>query len=229
MPNFEMQKNKTSSFRSGSSTQYFLAISEVKEDVIVMKDGSLRAVIAVSSTNFILKSPEEQEAILSRYQAFLNTLDFPIQILVQSRKLDIHGYLEKIKEKQMQQTNELLRVQTEEYIEYISKLLELGNIMNKTFYAVVPFYSGDPVKAGFSQRFKNLINPAQEIAASQRKMTEELGVLADRVARVANGLSSLGLRVMRLNTQDLVELLYNSYNVGSAAGGTVDMAEFKLN
>lgn len=214
---------KKSSSAAGSSTQDFLMISEIREDVIVTPDGGLRAVIAVSSTNFLLKSPDEQNAILARYQDFLNTLGFPVQILMQSRKLDVHGYLEKMRVRALQHTNELLRVQTEEYIEYISKLLEYGNIMNKTFFVVVPFNSQTASKQGFFDKLSNFISPAKKLIESRKKMLEGLEVLNDRVSRVENGLSSVGLRTMKLNTTELVDLLYQSYNIGSSQANWVDL------
>lgn len=221
----DMQK---SIVKAAPSTQSFLSIAEVKEDLIITLGGGARAVIAVSSTNFVLKSQDEQNAIIARYQAFLNTLDFSIQILIQSRKLDIHGYLDKVRERQLQQTNELLRVQTEEYAEYIGKLLEYGNIMNKTFFVVIPFSTGDQLKEGIFDKFKNLLNPTRKIVEHQEKLAEAHQVLDDRVARVENGLSGVGLRTMRLNTQELVELLYNSYNLGTAQTGLIDLAEVDI-
>src|SRR3989338_8078122 len=224
MAKSEIQKSKS----RGPSTQGFLAISEVRENLIVMPGGGVRAVIAVSSTDFVLKSQEEQNAIIGRYQAFLNTLDFPIQILIQSRKLDIHGYLEKIKERQLAQTNELLRIMTEEYAEYIRKLLDFGNIMNKTFYVVVPYSTGDVTQEGFIDKLKNIINPTQKLAASQEKFMEMQSVVDDRIGRVENGLGSVGLRTMRLNTEEIVELLFKSYNLGVANEAVVDMSELNL-
>src|SRR3989338_4978029 len=106
-----------------------------------MKDGSLRGVVAVSSTNFALKSEDEQNALVAAYQGMLNSLDFPIQILIHSRVLDINSYLGKLKTLAAGQTNELLRIQMTEYIEYIGKLVEFANIMSKNFYVVVPFSS----------------------------------------------------------------------------------------
>src|SRR5262245_32694171 len=105
-----------------ASTQTYLDIAEIKEGTVVLRDGSLRAVLVVSSVNFSLKSVEEQNALISSYQNFLNSLEFPIQILMQSRRLDIHAYLDKLRTVMQQQTNELLRLQTQEYVEYIGKL-----------------------------------------------------------------------------------------------------------
>jgi len=228
MANLEMQKDPTKS-SGGSSSQSFLEVSEIKDDIIVTKDGGLRAVIAISSTNFILKSQDEQQAIISKYQGFLNSLEFPLQILMQSRHLHIHAYLEKLQALQMKQTNELLRMQTEEYIAYITKLLEFGNIMNKTFYAVIPFSAGVIEKAGALSKLKNLIAPGQKIIASQQRFFTESQQLNERVIRVESEFSSLGLRTMRLHTSELVELLYNSYNVTTSRQGQVDIGELKLN
>ena len=129
------------------STQKYLNISEVKDNVLVLRDGSLRAVITVSSTNFALKSEDEQNALTGAFQGFLNSLDFPVQILIHSRILDINGYLEKLRTLASGQTNELLRIQMTEYIEYVGKLVEYASIMSKTFYVIVP-YSSSPVTEG---------------------------------------------------------------------------------
>jgi len=227
MTNFEMQ-SKTGSVK-GSSTQGFLLISQIKGDTIITRDGGLRAVVVVSSTNFVLKSPEEQTAIIQRFQSFLNALDFPIQILIQSRRLDIHSYLEKLREKQLQQQNELLRVQTEEYIEYIKKLLQFGNIMGKTFYVIVPYAGGIMTnKKGLASKLSNLLNPAKEISMSQEKFVRDCRVIGERVAHIEGGLSSIGLRTMRLNTQELVELLYHSYNLIAIEGEKVEIENMQV-
>ena len=125
----------------GSPTQQFLKLAEIRDDLIVMNDGTLRAVLAVSSTNFDLKSEEEQNALIYSYQRFVNSLEFHIQILVQSRKMDIAEYMSKLKVMAEKQTNELLRMQTQEYIEFIDRLVESANVMNKNFYVIVPYDS----------------------------------------------------------------------------------------
>lgn len=221
---FEMQSGK----KSSPTSQGFLLISEIKADTVVTTDGGLRAVIAVSSTNFVLKSTEEQEAILARYQSFLNALDFPIQILIRSRRLDIASYLQKLKEKQLQQANELLRVQTEEYVEYVSKLLEFGNIMSKTFYVIVPYAGSLVAQTGFFRKLSGILSPGKQIYSSHEKFTSELRVLNDRIAHVEGGLQSMGLRTMRLNSQELVELLYHSYNLSNIETQTVDVEKLRI-
>src|SRR5580704_5657326 len=133
-----------------STTQGFLRIAEIKSDTVVMDDGTLRAILGVSSTNFDLKSQEEQNGIIFGFQRFLNSLEFPVQILMQSRKMEIGGYLEKLKHMAEKQTNELLRVQTGEYVEFISRLIENASIMNKNFYVIVPLgESIFPAASGF--------------------------------------------------------------------------------
>ena len=122
-----------------ASTQQFLEISQIKEGVIVLKNHALRGVLMVSSLNFALKSEEEQNAIIYQFQSFLNSLDFSLQIVVQSRKLNITGYLDKIKELEKKQKNELLKVQTTDYRNFIKELIKGGSIMAKSFFIVVPF------------------------------------------------------------------------------------------
>ncbi len=182
----------------------------------MLKDGSMRAVIVVSATNFSLKSGDEQNALIGSYQQFLNSLDFPIQILMQSRKLDINGYLDKMRAVMQEQTNELLRMQTQEYIEYVSKLIEFASIMNKTFYVVVP-YSVEAVKTGLLSRVALLFNPAGNIKMKKEDFEKHREILSQRVDQVVNGLSGMGLRTLVLNTEELVELMYNSYNLNTSS------------
>lgn len=211
-----MQSNSMSGGKPNASTQAYLDIAEIKENTVVMKDGSIRAVVVVSSVNFSLKSGDEQNALISAYQNFLNSLEFPIQILMQSRKLDIHSYLDKLSSVMQQQTNELLRLQTQEYIEYVGKLIEFASIMSKTFYIVVPL-TNSAVKVGFLTRLSNLLSPANEITLKQgdfEKSREEIG---QRVNQVIGGLSGMGLKCLALNTEELIELMYNSYNLNTAS------------
>jgi len=121
-------------------TQEFIQIEQIREGTIVMKDGSIKGILAVSSLNFALKSEEEQEAIIYNFQNFLNSLDFSCQILATSRKVNITGYIEKIKELEGKQPNELLRMQTADYRKFIEELVLGGSIMNKNFYVIVPYY-----------------------------------------------------------------------------------------
>ncbi len=199
-----------------ASTQAYLDIAEIKEGTIVMKDGSLRAVLVVSSVNFSLKSADEQNALIATYQNFLNALEFSIQILMQSRKLDIHSYLDKLRAVMQQQTNELLRMQTQEYIEYIGKLIEFASIMNKTFYIIVPLTTA-AVKTGVMSKITGLFSPSKQISGHAIEFERGREELSKRVNQVASGLGSMGLKSLVLSTEELVELMYNSYNLNNAS------------
>lgn len=131
-------KNKKT-IQADSSTQRHLPFTQIRENIILLKDNSARVVLKCSTINFLLKSTQEQDSIIMSFQRFLNALDFPVQIMVRSSKLDIDGYLEKLKNKAVSQENELLQNQTYEYIEYLKKLVEVAQIMKKEFYIVVPF------------------------------------------------------------------------------------------
>ena len=209
-----MQSNMSGS-KPTASTQQYLDIAEIKQGTIVMRDGSLRAVLVVSSTNFSLKSADEQNAFISAYQSFLIALEFQIQILLQSRKLDINSYLDRLRAIQQQQTNELLRMQTQEYIEYIGKLIEFASIMNKTFYVIVPLSSG-AAKQGFLSGLSNLFNPATQISGKDKEFDRAREDLYKRVSQVSLSLGSMGLKTLLLTTEELLELMYNSYNLNTA-------------
>jgi type IV secretory pathway VirB4 component len=218
MPKLEMQSSQLAGGKPSASTQSFLDIAEIKQGTVILKDGSLRAVIVVSAINFALKGVDEQNALIASYQSFINSLEFPVQILMQSRKLEVSGYLEKMKGVMQNQTNELLRMQTQEYIEYIAKLIEFASIMNKTFYVIVP-HSIVAAKGGggVMGRFSTLINPASNIKVKSEDFARQRETLYQRVDQVVGELGSMGLRTIVLNTEELVELLYNSYNLSAAS------------
>ena len=212
------------------STQSYLRISEVKSDTVIMEDGSYVAILGVSSTNFALKSQEEQNALIAGYQNFLNALDFNIQILMQSRKMEIGSYLEKLKVVMEQQTNELLRVQTAEYIEFISKLIENASIMNKNFYIIIPYTpavlgaggAGGAAKRGFLDIFRprDPNAAAQQLTEKAKDFQEHRQQLEQRINTIIAGLSGLGLKSIPLQTEEIIELLYSSYNID--AGPLID-------
>lgn len=194
------------------STQKYLNIAEIRDDCVVLKDGTLRAIIIVSSINFALKSEDEQNAIFAAYISFLNSLESPLQIVVQSRQLNLDAYLEKIKQSERAQTNELLKFQTAEYLQYVSELVELGDIMAKRFYVVVSF---DPVsnkKRSFWRRTGDALSPTKIINLKQKEFAKRHKDLFIRIDRVLSGLASMGLRASVLDTQSLIELYYNTYN-----------------
>lgn len=194
------------------STQLFLDIAEIKNDTVVLKDGTLRAVLMVSSINFALKSEEEQEALVSSYITFLNYIDFPLQIIIQSRKLDIETYIKRLDDYERSLVNELLRRQIINYKAYIKELVELGEIMTKRFFIVVPFSPIEEKGRGFWARLGTVLTPVKVIKLKQEKFEKYLHELAQRVEHVKMNITSLGLTAERLDTQGLIELYYDVYN-----------------
>jgi len=200
-------KNKKS-----ASTQKYLDIMEIRDNCVLLKDGTLRAVLIVSSINFSLKSEEEQQAVIQNYVQFLNSLDFNLQIVIQSRKLNIDGYLNRLKKIEKEQTNELLKMQTTEYRQYITELVEMADIMSKRFYVVLP-YSGQGEKPKkFWQKITEAVSPGKVIHLKKKKFNKYKTELFKRVDYVRDSLSSIGLRAEPLDTQSLIELYYNTYN-----------------
>lgn len=203
------------------STQAHLPIAEIKEGVVILKDGTLRAVILVSSLNFALKSEDEQNAIISAYVGFLNSLDFPVQIVVQSRRLQIKPYLEKLRETERAQTNELLRVQTADYRAFVEELVEIGQIMTKRYYVVVPYDPLNNRRKGFWARFKEALKPGITIRLREERFQARKAELDLRVRHINGGLTGMGLTTAQLDTQALIELYYSTYNPDIAFAETL--------
>jgi hypothetical protein len=202
-------KNET-----GKHSQDLVPVTAVRDGIAVLTDGTLRATLIVSSLNFALKSEDEQNAIIFAYQDFLNALDFPVQITVVSRKLDITPYLEEMKERQARQANELLQLQMGEYINFVAELVKGSDIMTKTFLVTVPFSLQQSTKDNFAKRiFKGLQGAARRSAQLQDVEFEHYkSQLLQRVEQVAVGLRNIGLRLIPLQTQELLELYYNALN-----------------
>ncbi|MFA6098878.1 MAG: hypothetical protein WCV50_03835 [Patescibacteria group bacterium] len=195
-----------------ASTQQHLNILEIKDGVVVLKDGTMRGVILVSSINFSLKSEEEQNAIISGYTQFINSLSFPLQIVIQSRKLNIDDYLERLKVVEKEQTNELLKLQTRDYRQYVTELVSLADIMSKRFYIVVPYANVSLRSKGFFSRFKEAVSPTSVIHIKQKKFETFRIELLKRIDFIIDGLSSMSLKAIQLDTQGLIELYYNTFN-----------------
>lgn len=208
----ELHSNALSSSNGGASTQKYVDVEEVRDGVIVLKNGSLRAILLVSSINFDLKSTEEQDTIVNQYQNFLNSLDFPIQIEISSRKLNITPYLEYLKRQEAHIENELLAFQLSEYQNFIKNLAEVSNIMTKYFYIVVPFYPVESVKTGFLDKMLGGSNPRASIAKRREMFETYKSQLWQRVDQIVAGLSGTGVKLTPLKTEEIIELLYNSYN-----------------
>lgn len=204
--------NKLAGNKINVSTQQYLDIAEIKDNTVVMKDGTLRAVLMVSSVNFALKSEDEQNAVVSSYVSFLNNLRFTLQIVIQSRELDIDNYLTYLQEKEKEQTNKLLKLQTADYIAYIKELTSLGRIMSKRFYVVVPYDPLTDKRKGFFSLIKEALRPATIIKIKEKTFNRYQEMLDRRLDSVSGGLESLGVAVARLDTQSLIELYYKTYN-----------------
>ncbi len=206
------QTKKKKKKPSRPSTQTYLPIAEIRDGVLVLKDGTLRKVMLTSSINFALKSEDEQNALISSYVGFLNSLDFPLQIVIQSRKLQTRPYLDKLVAAEKEQQNELLRVQIADYRAFIEELVEIGQIMTKRFYVVVSYDPASNKKKGFFTRMKEVIKPASAIRLKQSRFNQRKEDLDLRVRQVSGGLQSIGLQVVELDTQALIELFYSTYN-----------------
>jgi type IV secretory pathway VirB4 component len=194
------------------SSQVYLSIAEIKDGVVILKDGSMRAVLMTSSINFSLKSEDEQNALISSYVSFLNSLDFPVQIVVQSRRLQIKPYLEQLVKMEHEQANELLRVQIADYRTFIKELVEIGQIMTKRFYVVVPYDPLSNKQKTFWTRFKEVLKPALTVRLKEERFKQRREDLDMRVRQVTSGLSGIGLETVRLDSQALIELYYSNYN-----------------
>lgn len=205
----------------GSSTLKYVDIKTIKDGVVVLRDGSLRSVLLVSSVNFDLKSSDEQIAIIGAYQNFLNSLDFPIQIVISSRKLNINPYTELLKEKAREQENELLKIQIIEYREFIKNLTEVTNIMSKYFYLIVPFAPVEDESEGMLGKISTVVHPSQNITEHEELFETYKNQLWQRVDHVAAALGGTGLHFTTLNTDELIELYYGMYNPSEYAQATI--------
>lgn len=192
-----------------ATTQQFLEIEKIKEGTVVLKNKALRGVIMVSSLNFALKSEEEQNATIYQFQSFLNSLDFSIEIVVQSRRLNITGYLDKLKELEKSQKNELLKIQTADYRKFISDLIGGGSIMSKNFFVVVPFALIEiPGIAGLRPGRKKRSQPE----LTEERFQQAKSQLWQRMEFVALGLRRCGMQCIPLNTNELIELFWSLYH-----------------
>lgn len=207
------------------STQRYLHFSEIKENTITMPDDTLSAVLMVSSVNFALKNEDEQDAVIGAYVNFLNNISFPIKIIIQSRELNIDNYLNDLKVKEHAQTNELLKQQTTEYINFVTELVSLGRIMSKRFYVIVSYNALSDDKKGFVGRLLGSFNPISSIKMEEQKFLKLRKELSRRVDTVLSGLESMGLNVVELDTQSIIELFYDVYNPETAKNQSLGSVE----
>lgn len=203
--------------RSAKAAQDFVPVREVRDGIVMLKDGGLRAVLMASSLNFALKSEDEQSAFIVQFQNFFNALDFSVQIYIQSRALDIRPHLETLEEAYKGTLDDLMRIQIREYIQFIRSFVEGANIMTKQFFVVVPFAPAPLVKT--SGLFASLPiiggkNTTATQQANRNEFEEAVSQLDQRIAVVQQGLIRTGVRTVQLDTEEVIELLYKIFNPG---------------
>lgn len=198
--------------KPAGATQQFVPVREIRNGTVILKDGGYRGVLICSSVNFGLKSADEQHAITLGFQNFLNTLDFSIQIVVNSRRMDLRPYLALLEEKAPEQKTELMRIQLHEYVEFVRSFTDRANIMTKSFYIVVPY--APRVSAADTISFLRRDSASVKSAAAEVSFEEDRAQLEQRLSLVAGGLSGTGVRAVPLGTEEIIELLYRSFNPG---------------
>ncbi|MBI4087655.1 MAG: hypothetical protein HY434_02385 [Candidatus Liptonbacteria bacterium] len=214
-----------------ANSQDLVAIKDIKDSTVILKNGSLRQVVMVGGINFALKSETEQNIVLQAYQNLLNSLDFPLQILIHSRKINIDKYLEGLREFQQRETSPILQNQAEEYREFVSGFIEKNPIMEKSFFLVVPFFPNVLASAtgieGLLPFLKKKNKAAEERAKKETQATfeENLEQLKQRVRQVMENLLVIGLEATVLNDEQLIELFYNFYNPGTVEKEKVVLPE----
>ncbi|MFC1756794.1 TraC family protein [Patescibacteria group bacterium] len=196
-------------------SQDFIPIKEIRDGAMVLKDNSIRMILMTSSLNFALKSAEEQEAIVLQYQNFLNSLDFHVQFFIQSKGLNIETYLDTLRKREQEQTDELLKIQTKEYIEFVKEFVSSTKIVSKNFYVVIPYTPAflHTEKNPFSEILGKLFKKRDKKDIAPKEEFEKQKIqLQQRVDTVIQGLSRVGVRSVPLNTEELIELFHGLYN-----------------
>ncbi|MBU2082057.1 hypothetical protein KKH14_01370 [Patescibacteria group bacterium] len=198
----------------GPATQDFVDIEKIKDDIVILKNGGFRAVLMCSSRNLELESTDSQNAIISIYADFLNSFEWPLQIVIHSRKLDINPYLVSLEEKLKVQDNELLKIQTAEYIDFVRNFVTLSDIMIKRFYTIVPFDPIESTKGESLEKFSSLINIGKQGTSevTEEKFQEYKNQLLQRTEHIILSLAHIGIKAALLKTEELIELYYNLYN-----------------
>lgn len=206
-----------------NSTQNTLQIAEIRDGIVIMNDGSFRSVVMVKSINFDLMSPQEREAVEYSYQGFLNSLYFPVQIFIRSQKVDMTPYIERLDKIRAEHDNMLLALLMEDYLGYISALSQQTNIMDKKFYVVIPFFPVASVQKAITQS-KNFFSglaglfntKEQRVTINEADLAHAKDELRNRVQAVLGGLQQCNIQGLPLDTQELIELYYDTYNPDTA-------------
>jgi type IV secretory pathway VirB4 component len=232
----DSSKKQQSSKKGGKdiSTQSSLPFAEIRDGIVIMNDGSFRAIVRAESINFDLMSPQEREAVEYAYQSFLNSLYFQTQIFIKSRKIDMRPYLERLSKIRTEMDNLLLAMLMEDYIYFISDLVEQTNIMSKEFYITVPFYPDESIQKAVEQTksaVSNLLNKdgkSKQVFINEQDLDKAKVELKNRVQNVVNGLVQVGINSAPLSTQELIQLMYNTYNPDTASRQTLsDLKELQ--
>ena len=204
------------SAQTNTSSQKFVPVRDIRNGVVVLKNGQMNMVLLATSINFALKSSDEQAAILRNFQSFLNTIDFSLQIYVQSRRLDINPYLEQLAAREGEQYNDLMRIQLREYMNFVKTFVTEVDIMSKNFFVVVPY---TPVNTNIKSNLSGLLAGKQpSVTIDESSFAEHRTQLEQRVSVVEQGLNRLGVRTAALDDEALVELYYHIFNPGDIAG-----------
>ncbi|MCK4918421.1 MAG: TraC family protein [Candidatus Pacebacteria bacterium] len=200
--------------KNAKKTQDFVTVKEIRDGVIIQKDGSLSTILMVSSINLALKSADEQQAIIMQFQHFLNSIEFPVQVFIQSQKLDIRPYVTMMEDRQKQQVNELIKIQTKEYINFIKSFTNKTNIMTKSFFIIVSY---NPPMVNTKKGF-GLFSSKKETVSKKisNEFEENQTQLEQRANIIKSGLTRTGVRLVRLGTEEIVELLYKLFNPGES-------------
>jgi len=202
-----------------TTTQDFVPIRDIKQNVVILKDGRMCSILLASSINFALKSLDEQRAILGQFQTFLNTLDFSIQFYIQSRRLDIEPYLEQLREREPLQDNDLMKIQIREYMSFIKTFTTEVDVMSKNFFIVVP-YSTKSLDIGTG--ISSIFGQTKKTNVDETKFEEHRLQLEQRASLVEQGLNRIGVRTIALEDEALVELYYHIFNPADISGSAPD-------
>ena len=198
-----------------TATQDFVPLRDIRDNVVILKNGQMCMVLLASSINFALKSTDEQQAILGSFQSFLNTLDFSLQFYTQSRRLNIEPYLNQLLERESQQDNDLMRIQLREYMQFIRTFVTEVDVMSKNFFIVIPY---NPVTIDFASSVGAVFGKKRNVIMEDSKFEENRLQLEQRASLVEQGLTRIGVRTIPLHNEELVELYYHIFNPGDPEG-----------
>ncbi len=198
-----------------TSTQDFVPVRDIRDNVVILKNGQLCMILLASSINFALKSSDEQQAILSQFQSFLNTVDFSLQFYIQSRRLNIQPYLNQLLLREPLQDNDLMRIQLREYMEFIKTFINEVDVMSKNFFIVIPY---TPTQIDFTSNIGAVFGKKKDLSIVDHKFEENRLQLEQRASLVEQGLTRIGVRTVALQNEELVELYYHIFNPGDPSG-----------